>query len=258
MPKYPSMLNREPLLAPAPVLLRCLAVFHRFFTAVEDYSRADDKAGMLLIGYLADALHNVPGMLWHCDKADVWRTPDSMDAWMLDFPDHIRKKAAPERIIADGERILSAENSAQTLGARAGVADIVDLDLCPLREMRLYLDLIYHACLSMRMMRNYGRRPSVIHNVMDEWRDAYDFLVLNKTTYPARVHTPWRELEKAWTQDAQAQADVNRALAQILLSLPTAMVHRSSFDPAQFRVNLLAHIERPGSPHAAWTRLLET
>ncbi len=229
------MLNREPLLAPDAIMIRFLSAFHRFFTAAVDYTRAQDKAGMLLVGILADWLHNVPAMLWHCASPYPPYNPEGMEAWMAGVPEYIRKQNAPKRLIADSKRILSAENGAQTLGL---CSDFADLDLCPVSEMRPYLNLLYNACLSMRMMRNYGYRPPHIVDILDDIRDFYKTSVLGKTTYTVRKRTPWRNLDSVWTQEAQTQADENSSLALALLSVPMALVHWSNFDAAQFRAKL--------------------
>lgn len=243
----PFMLDREPLLAPDAVSIRFLAAFHRFFTATLDYTRAQDKAGMLLVGGLADTLHNVPAMLWHRDSSDAWRTPEGMEAWMADFPEYIRKQYAPERLIADSKRILSAENGAQTLGLRS---DLANLDLCPASEMRPYLNLLYDTCLSMRTMRNYGHRPPAIHDVLDSARDLYELCITGRMTYARRTLTPWRKLDSVWTQEAQAQAEANARIAEALLPVPMALVRWSNFDAAQFRAKLTAD-DDPASVHIA-------
>lgn len=69
--------NAQP--APAQELVRFLAVFHRFLTATEGYSTRADRSGVLLGGWLADALHNVPFLLRHY-SLDAWHSPAKMDA----------------------------------------------------------------------------------------------------------------------------------------------------------------------------------
>ncbi len=200
------MLAVDLQLAPTPTLVRYLAVFQRFLDAVVDYTHDGDKLGMLLGGWLADALHNVPGMLWHCDP-NAWHNPAGMDAWMNEFPERMREKSAPERLVADSRRILSAESGTQALGLRD---DVADLDLAPLPKMCIYLNLLYDACLSMRFLRNVRRRSS-----------------------PAI----WQGVEQAWSEmaeQADAQAHFNGVIASVLRPVPAALVRWGSFDAEQF------------------------
>lgn len=205
------MLSQEPQLAPAPLLACYLARFRRFFAAVIDYTQQGDKAGMLLGGHLADALHNVPTLLWHCDAAD-WFNPVDMEAHIQDFAEMLMEKDAPERIVANSRRILSAEYGAQELGLRP---DLADADIAPLPEMRLYLSRLRDACLMMRFMRNCGSHPS----------------------------SPWNGLEQSWAlkaERAEAQAAFNQATALALLPVPAALLQWKRFDEPAFHNGVAA------------------
>jgi hypothetical protein len=197
------MLAEQPLLAPAPVLVGHLAVFRRALVAIDGYTRIGDKEGMLLGGYLANALHNVPSMLWNC-RADEWFSPEKMEEFLNEFPAFAEEKGAPERLVADCQRILSPEGAARELGLRD---DLSDLDLAPLPKMRVYLDVLYWACLSMRLMRNHGHRPM-----------------------PA-----FRDLPQVWTDRAEEQATFNGRVAAALEPVPSALVRWGNFDEARFR-----------------------
>lgn len=81
--------------APPEEMVRYLAAFRRAFSAIAAYTEKRDRAGLLLGGYLADALHNVPSMLWHCDESE-WHNPRDMRAWLeYEFFDRLRSLSAP-------------------------------------------------------------------------------------------------------------------------------------------------------------------
>ena len=223
------MLPVEPKPAPTIVFVRYMATFQRFFTAVRDYTHQGDKAGMLLGGYLADALHNVPAMLWHCDPQG-WFNPTSMEEWMQEFAEELWEKAAPPRLIDESRRILSPVGAIQELQLRD---DLTDVSLAPLLQMRVYLDWLSDACLSMRFMRNCGSRPPTV----------------------------WRDLEQAWldkTEQAEGQATFNEVWASVLLPVPHAFVHWDSFDEEQFHIDALCIVDRlPPADRDAWVKYLK-
>jgi hypothetical protein len=212
------------------VLVRYLAVFHRFLAAIVEYTDKDDKAGMFLGGWLADALHNVPSMLWFTE-AGAYHNPTNMDIWVEVFPGKIQSRAAPERLVEESKDILSAEGGAQELGL---ADDLADLDFAVLPRLRVYLDMLYRACLSMRRMLNYGTRPSVVRQALENVLDLYHLSVTGEV-YRPYTYTPWKGLERAWTAEAQVQADANRRIAEVLLPVPQALVRWSAFDEAEFR-----------------------
>ncbi len=222
------MLTQDPQLVPADILVRYLATFQRFLTATIAYNRTGDKAGMLLVGHLAGKLRNVPEMLWHYD--DYYRSPAMVSRWVGETAGGIRAVGAPERLVQDCERIFSTEDGATDLGLRKNLADI---DLAPLPDMREYLDLLYHACLSMMRMTTHGTRPSLMRRVVDKIFSVYH----DKRTfrYYWRSVKPWQGLERAWTAKAQADADANRRIAEILLPVPQGLAQWSNFDEDRFR-----------------------
>ena len=63
------MLPADAQFAPTILLARYLAIFQRFFAVVTNSTQNGDKPGMHLGGWLANALHNVPAMLWHRDNS---------------------------------------------------------------------------------------------------------------------------------------------------------------------------------------------
>src|SRR5579862_9111044 len=53
-----------PSIAPTTVLIRYLDIFRRWFLATNRYAESGDQNGLLLSAWIADALHNVPSMLY--------------------------------------------------------------------------------------------------------------------------------------------------------------------------------------------------
>jgi len=219
-----EMFPAESKLAPPFLLVRYLAVFQRFFAVVIDYTQAGDKAGMLLAGYLANALHNVPRMLWHCDPQD-WLSPTDMGVWMAEFSQGLAERDAPQHLIVDSKRILSAVGTAQEFQLRD---DLVDMDLAPLPKMCVYLDWLYSAFLYIRSFRNYG---------------SYQL-------------SSWRDLEKTWSDNAEAaerMANFCAVIASVLLPVPRALVQWKQFDEASFLDQVIRAAERlPAEDREAW------
>jgi hypothetical protein len=242
------MLSKEPQLAPAPVIVRYLAVFQRALIAIQDYTRNGDKPGMLLGGWLADALHNVPAMLWHSSHASE-HTPEAMDIWMNSFPDMLIKRAAPARLVEDSRRIVSAEGAAHELGLRE---DLTDLELASLPKMREYLNMIYEACVLMRGMRNYGTPPFTPLEAQENVRNVTPGV--NEQMSNRLVYTPWSGLEYAWTEDAQTHAVFNGRMATLLQPVPQALVHWVQFDRAQWVRTVLEAIADLPDDHQQWWR----
>lgn len=219
------MFPSDAALAPIDRMVRYLAVFQRFFCAVIHYSETGDRAGVLLGGRLADALHNVPAMLRHCEANSVY-SPDYMDAWMQEFPRAISRMAAPTRIIRDARAVLSPERAALDLQLRT---DLTDVDLAPVRSMGVYLQWLCEACVYMRLMQNYG----------------------------ARSLLAWKDLDAAWSLAAEAQAEYNRSMASVLLPVPNALVHWQSFDEDRFFREALNDAEKlPDDRRSEWKTFL--
>lgn len=215
------MLPYDPQRAPADVLVRYLAVFHRFLTAI-CYTVVNDKPGMFLVGWLAQKLREVPEMLWYCD-AHYYHSPSVVSRGLEGSPESIRHLAAPERLVTDCRRILCAEDGARELGL---CDDLADLDLAPLPKMWVYLDLLYQACQSMSLIDKYGARSSAIRRAMDRLLVVYHERVTGKL-FCGYTYKPWKGLERVWTAEAQAKAVANRRIAEVLLPVPQALVRWS-------------------------------
>jgi hypothetical protein len=220
------MLPENIELAPASELVRYLAIFQRAFVAIENYTRTEDKAGMLLGGWIADALHNVPGLLINYSP-DAWYNPVRMDEWMHDFPEEMEERELPPHLVRDCRAIFARAGTAQELQLQD---DLSDIDIAPPPKMRGYLTILYHACLGMRLIRRYGHRS----------------------------HTPWKGLESLWTDEADERAEDNSLTVQMLCPLPKGLVHWSQFDEARFRqagLNLVSH--RSLEEQEAWANFLD-
>jgi hypothetical protein len=205
------MFTSEPNLAPLQEIVRYLAMFERMFEAMDSYFRAGDKDGILLGGWLADALHNVPDTLWNCTSRTGY-TLEETQAWLINFVEGLRRKEAPERILSDAQCILSSEHSAAVLGLRD---DLTDVDLAPLAGLNTYLYRLYYACVELRAMINHGNNPL---------RNLPRPLVFRPK------YKPWDNLESVWTSDADELAASHSLLVAVLRPLPQALVKWSDFD----------------------------
>src|SRR5579871_4160030 len=134
-------------IAPIHELIRYLCLFRRWFVASQGYVRHQDTAGVILAAWIADALHNVPTMLWRYDPKADWNGPAQLAAWMKSFPKVVRKQGAPARIAADCDAIFSPAGAWAELHLDK---DLSDLDLAPAEKMAAYLDIFRDACLYIR------------------------------------------------------------------------------------------------------------
>jgi len=214
----------EPKLASTNVMVRYLAAFQRFFAAVIDYAREGDKAGILLGGYLADKLYDVPAMLWHGDPED-WFDPIGMEIQTQHFLEDIEMWEAPQRLLDRSRRILWVPDGVQELQLRE---DLTDVDLAPLPNMRAYLNWLYDACLYICMIRKVGSRQFAV----------------------------WDHLEEAWSENAEEagrMANFNAVIASALLPVPKALVQWTEFNEEQFLDQALRAAERlPIDDRQAW------
>src|SRR5579883_1971593 len=96
-------------IAPVPELVHYLAIFHRFAVALTDAVERRDVAGILMGVWIADTLHNVPGMLRRYDPAADWNGPVQLAEWMREFPKRVRKAGAPDELAAACDAIFSPE-----------------------------------------------------------------------------------------------------------------------------------------------------
>jgi hypothetical protein len=142
-------------------------------------------------------------MLWNC-SADEWLTPQHIDDLVRTFPEDMAEKEAPEHTVEDCYNILSSRNSAEELGLRQ---DLSDSFLAPPPMMHEYLNRLYQACLSMRLMKNHGHRSQ----------------------------SAWENLDAIWTERAQHQAVFNGQAALALLPVPSALISWDRFNEGGFR-----------------------
>lgn len=190
-------------LAPAPEMVRYLAIFHRAFTVSAGYKENKDPYEAVLGGELADALHNVPSLLW--DYKEKGRHSHSQ----IRFVEALQKYGAPERIIALYSYVASTEGTAAELGLRE---DLSDICLAPQDALDRYLRVLHQACLALRVMRNFDN-------------DGDTSLPRNE-----REYAPWRNLETIWTTEADEWGTFCSHLAQAFLPLIAALVRWNTFD----------------------------
>lgn len=198
------------MLAPAPDMVRYLAIFHRAFTVCAGYKENKDPYEAVLGGELADALHNVPSLLWSYRESKEWNSPSQMDAWVRhEVVAGLQKYGAPERIIALCSRVVSPEGTAAVFGLRD---DLSDLHLAPQDTLDRCLTVLRQACLTLRVMRNFDN-------------DGDTSVPRNK-----REYAPWRDLETVWTSEADTWGLFCAYLAQALLRVIAGIVHWKTFD----------------------------
>lgn len=177
-----------------PELIRYLALFHRFFATMRAYVRDQDEDGIVLITLIADALHNVPDMLWRRNSKD---DTERMADWIKGYPLGLRNSAPPARILTTCDAIISLEGVAAELGL---TDDLSNLDLAPPEAIAAHVDLFYHACLEIR------------------WRHRH----------------PWSTGNAHWEERREGTKLAMEKLAEILADVPTGLVHWHQFDEAGF------------------------
>jgi hypothetical protein len=194
-------------LAPAPEIVRYLAIFHRMFDPTARYGREGNRADIVLTGWMADALHNVPGLLLRYDRASpAWWTAEAMDQWMYHFPETLRDAATPDPLADECAHIFTAAE------LPVGFVDVADPygDIAPEQKLREYADFLYYACLTLRGFRSWGAdRPR-----------------------------PWRTMTDAPGAE-QWMAFVAR-YAAALLPIPGGLTRWSRFDENRFFADALA------------------
>jgi hypothetical protein len=186
-------------IAPTSELIRFLCLFRRTFIAMQRFVREQDEDGIILMAWIADALHNVPGMLWRYDPAQDWNGPQQMKRWMAQFPDGVRSCAPPDHIQFACINVFSAAGATAEL---ALAEDLSDLDLAPPEQMAAYLDLFYRACITIR------------------WRQA--------------PHMPWRTLDEHWASARSGKIEAMSRMAELLAQAPVGLVHWGQFDRDDF------------------------
>lgn len=156
-------------IAPTPELIRYLALFRRTFLAMQKYVEEQDEDGILLMAWTADALHNIPGMLWRYppqESTDAYPVANMqrLTTWVNNFPQVVTKCAPPDHIIAACESIFSPKGTAAELALSE---DLSDLDLAPSHQIAAHVDLFYSACLAFRWRQGTHWREFDEH-----WQEA--------------------------------------------------------------------------------------
>jgi hypothetical protein len=183
--------------APPSEWVYYLAVFRRALDAIWHYGEQRYPDGMLLGGYLADALHNVPAVLWHYEPGS-WHDPDEMRRWVQNYPRYLQKMHAPVEITAAATVVVSLEETVRELGLEE---DLSNWDLAPQDVQEKLLDMLYNSCLTMRGIMGFGR--------------------------PSRQngeYQPWHHLSRIWNDVAMEEGTFNGLLAQALRDIPCALV----------------------------------
>jgi hypothetical protein len=193
--------------APLPELIHYLAVFHRALLAVEAFGNVGDVQGMLMGGHLADALHNVPPMLWSYADSST-HTPASTAAWLRRFPGELARMGAPPELVDKCRQILFDADDAGDLGL---AKDLRDLDVAPPAKLKTYLDEFEGWCLGMRAYPSHFDAPCFGGPCTAQARDAAALLGL---------------------------------AAGAMKDLPAGLVRWRHFDEAAFRAGMEGYLER--------------
>jgi hypothetical protein len=219
---YSAHVYGDPKLAPPDEMVRYLATFRRFLDSVVAHSERHDLPGLLLDGYLADALHNLPAMLWHYDETS-WHAPSQMRTWLeRDFLEWLRQWAPPE-LVEHAGRVLAAAGAPEVLGLPGGPEQ---LRLPPLESLGACLDVLHTACVTIRSLRNLA----------GNW---------------SREGGPWANLKHV-TAAEEKRATAMGELARVLLPVPAAIVSWPTFDRAAFG----REVRAPRVP-ASWREWLD-
>jgi hypothetical protein len=202
---YSAHVNGEPKLAPADEMVRYLAPLRRALDSVIIHSARRDFPGLLLDGYVADALHNVPAMLWHYDEASG-NAPSRMRTWLeRGFLRWLHQRAPPE-LVEQAERVIAAAGGFEVLGLSGGPEHV---RLPPLECLGACLDRLKSACLTVRFLRNIG---GPVWNARSQWID----------------------LDERVTPKDEEYSAMCGEVARALLALPAAVVSWPTFDRAAF------------------------
>jgi hypothetical protein len=183
--------------APLSEWVYYLAVFRRALLSIQEYAEQRDSDRMLLGGYLADALHNVPALLWHYEDGG-WHDPARIRGWIQNYPQHLQKLHAPIEVVAGAVFVVSPDNDARRLGLEN---DFSNHNIPPTETQELLLDMLYASCLWMRGIRGFGRATR--HNA---------------------AHHPWHRLYKMWNEEAMEFGTFNGLLAEAQRDIPCALL----------------------------------
>jgi hypothetical protein len=188
-------------IAPPEELVRYLAIFRRFLRSFASSSRSGDRQRLILAGWIADALHNVPGLLYRYEPK-VWSSPEQIDRWVRAFPRSIGPRGAPAEIAAECLTIFAHHGASGELALRAGLSK---LNVAPPEKMKHYLRLLYGFCLDTRTLRSYSDPCA-----------------------------PWGDVNSRWDDQGDSMVAFYGLVAEVLLPIPRALVHWSTFDERAF------------------------
>ena len=210
--------NREKTPAPAPEMVRYLAMLHRAFKVTASYKETRNPEEALLGGELANALHNVPSLLRNYSES-AWQKPSEVNNWIRTiFPQHIANLGAPEEIITLCGRVISRERTAEELGLQD---DLLDLSLAPPDVLNRYLNLLVDTCVSVRRLSSFGN-----------WKADVP---------PGKIYPQiWRDLKSIMTDESDELGLYCAHLAETVLPVIPALVRWESFDEAAFQKSVTA------------------
>lgn len=216
--------DMEPISLPTPLTdtVYFLAVFRRAFATIQEYAEQVDSEGIVLGGWLGDALHNVPKILWdypvHITPDHYSHHPESLRNWVLRFPEYLAHNNCPKRLIQRGREIVSPENAAARLDLRE---DFADYEPAPTEAQTLWRWRLYRACLTLRCTP------------------------FQRSTWKPRK-----------AKEVEEYAALIRHLSVALSEIPTALVHWDRFDAVAHETRVRTNVVAlPEGYRLAWESL---
>jgi len=197
--------------APPSEMVRYLAILRRALISIARHGGRDSVHGLIFAGFLAEALHDLPVLLYHWDEDGLQPPSRLLESPSAGFPDMIERLGGTPAMVEESKTIFSPANHALELGLRD---DLTDFALAPQPDLERYLDLLTTYLLEARIMRNYG-----------------------STRFAPRTTSPFAT---AVTNPAVAReaGKANGRAASILTDIPAALVSWSRFDEAAFRLRV--------------------
>jgi len=185
-------------LPPSDNLLWTLAVFSRALRFIRTAAETRDRNALRLSSRLAYALHNEPSHLLQYDPNAHWRFIPPLHETRGGIPaelrDHMTEDNTPANLFSVCEQIFSMEDAEIELRLTTGAADI---DLAPPLQFRLYIYMLYQACLAIR---------------------------------PIRV----QQSGENFTDDEERYIRLTMNISHLLQPIPAALVHWNQFDEQAF------------------------
>lgn len=140
--------------APPDEMVRYLAILRRVLVSIENHGKYHSIRHIVFAGYLADAFHSVPTVLWHWNEEGGLSPSELHVAITQGLPHGIEREGGTPGMIDEVKALVTPANDAALLGLRD---DLSDYALAPQADRERYLDLLQNYFIAARLLRNYGR-----------------------------------------------------------------------------------------------------